>query len=194
MSTEGRIKAMNQREQKNHKYRHTSLEMETSTHFPLLMKLVEYTMDKGAGPILELGSGMFSTPLLHWMCFEKKRQLITWEKHLHYFDFANKFQTDFHMVEHVPYVENLPLAEMFPSGLSIVFIDHSPKKPRTRGDDALLFKDIADYVVLHDAGVNGKEKYGYDQLYPQFRYRYDWTGCLPHTTVISNKHDLSWLN
>lgn len=180
------------REEKNAKYKHISLEMETSTHFPLLMKVVAAS----EGTILELGSGMFSTPLLHWLCFEKQRPLFTWERHLHYLDFATKFRTDWHHVDHVPKVETLDLAGIAEriGRFSIVFIDHSPKKPRTRGDDALLFKDIADYVILHDAGVEGKEKYGYDQLYPHFKYRHDWTGCLPHTTVLSNFHDLSFLN
>jgi predicted O-methyltransferase YrrM len=181
MTATTRKKAMLTREQKNHKYRHTSLEMETSTHFPLLMKLVQAT----EGTILELGSGMFSTPLLHWMCFESQRKLVTWERHLHYLEFASKFKTPWHEVVHIPKVENVDIKEHY----SIVFIDHSPKKPRTRGDDALLFKDKADFVILHDAGVDGKAKYGYEQLYSQFKFRYDWTGCLPHTTVLSNVRD-----
>lgn len=177
------------REQKNQKYRHISLEMETSTHFPVLIKLVQMT----EGPILELGSGMFSTPLLHWLCFEDERRLYTWERHLHYLDFAKKFRNPWHEVEHVPdVIEELVCTDA--KHFDIVFIDHSPKKPRTRGDDALLFKDVADYVVLHDAGVNGKQKYGYDQLYPHFKYRFDWTGCMPHTTVLSNFKDLSFLD
>src|SRR3954465_681875 len=75
------------REKKNEPLRHVSLEMETSTHFPLLIKLVQMTQ----GPILELGSGLFSTPLLHWLCFEQERELHTWEKYEHYLDFAKKF-------------------------------------------------------------------------------------------------------
>ncbi len=147
------------------------------------MKLVQNT----TGTIMEVGSGMFSTPLLHWMCFENKRSLITVERHLHYLDFANKFKTLSHKVLHIKELEKADLNEHY----SIVFIDHTPKKPRTRGDDALLFKDKADYVVLHDAGVNGKQKYGYDQLYSQFKYRYDWTGATPHTTVLSNFVDVT---
>lgn len=174
-------KAMLSREQKNEKYKHISLEMETSTHFPVLIRLVQAT----EGPILELGSGMFSTPLLHWLCFEKERKLFTWERHLHYLEFAKKFQTNWHAVDHVPHAQDVVLY----THLSILFIDHSPKKPRTRGDDALFFKDKADFIVLHDAGVDGKTKYGYDQLYPHFKYRYDWTGCMPHTTVLSNVRD-----
>jgi predicted O-methyltransferase YrrM len=174
------------REQKNEKYKHISLEMETSTHFPLLMAFVQTT----DGPILEVGTGVFSTPLLHWMCFAKKRKLISVERHKHYLEFAAKFKTDWHDVLCVKDLKEDTFKEHF----SVVFIDHSPKKPRTRGDDALLFKDKADYVIIHDAGENGHKKYGYDQLYSQFKYRYDWNGCWPSTTVLSNTKDLSWLN
>lgn len=171
------------RERKNENLKHASFEMETSTHFPMLIKTVMMTK----GTILEVGSGLFSTPLLHWLCFDTKRKLITCERHAHYMDFANKFKTDNHEVLYVKELEKVKFNEHF----SVVFIDHTPKKPRTRGDDALMFKDKADYIVLHDAGVDGNEKYGYEQLYPHFKYRHDWTGCLPHTTVLSNFKDLS---
>ena len=88
--------------------------------------------------------------------------------------------------------ENLELEDHY----GIVFIDHSiPGRKHTRGEDALKFKDIADLVVLHDAGANSHEKYGYEAIYPQFKYRYDWTGCMPHTTVLSNTIDVStWIS
>lgn len=175
------------REEKNKKYRHTSLEMETSTHFPILMKIVNQT----EGPIIEVGSGMFSTPLLHWMCFENKRSLTTIERHAHYYDFAKKFKSVNHLVQHVPSIENSSF--VYVGKYSIVFIDHSPKKPRTRGDDALLFKDIADYIIVHDCGPDPKEKYGYQQLFSQFKFVYHYVKTGAHTTVLSNFRNLSWL-
>jgi hypothetical protein len=171
------------REQKNEKYKHTSLEMETSTHFPMLIKAVQAS--KGA--VCEIGSGLFSTPLLHWLCEPEKRRVLTIESYKHYLDFANKFKTDWHEVRFLDPKVPPVLDEYF----SVVFIDHSPKKPRTRGDDALLFKDKCDFLVLHDAGEDGHKKYGYDILYPHFKYRHDWTGCWPATTVLSNTIDLS---
>ena len=35
------------------------------THLPVLMDIVSKT----DGPILEIGTGVFSTPYLHWACF-----------------------------------------------------------------------------------------------------------------------------
>lgn len=179
-------KVLSQREKVNEKFRHVSLEMETSTHFPMLIKAVQAT----TGPILEMGSGLFSTPLLHWLCFPAKRRLITCESYAHYLEFAKKFETDWHEVTFVKPEEQAFFKEHF----SVVFIDHSPKKPRTRGDDALRFKDSADYIVLHDAGADPYEKYGYAGIYKEFKYVSHWTGCFPHTTVLSNTIDVSTWN
>lgn len=181
MNTKQRIHQS--REQKNEKYKHISLEMETSTHFPMLIKTVQATK----GTVVEVGSGVFSTPLLHWLCFDTGRPLITAERYEHYLEFAKKFETKNHKI--VREVDELP-DEHF----SVVFIDHSPKKPRTRGDDALLFKDKADYIVLHDGGENAHKKYGYHKIYPYFKYRHDWTGDKVNTTVLSNFKDLKWLS
>jgi hypothetical protein len=121
------------------------------------------------------------------ICHESRCTLLFQTGYAHYLEFANKFKTDWHEVRFQD-----PTVQMKPEGhYSIVFIDHSPKKPRTRGDDALLFKDCADYVILHDAGVDAHKKYGYDQLYSQFKYRHDWSDCWPSTTVLSNFKDLS---
>lgn len=177
---------LSQRERVNEKFKHVSLEMETSTHFPMLIKVVQNTDE----PIIELGSGLFSTPLLHWLCFDTKRDLTTCESYPHYLEFANKFKTDFHNIHFVKDWSE----EKFNKHYSVVLIDHSVNgRVHTRGDDALRFKDIADYIVLHDAGEEAHEKYGYAEIYPQFKYRHDWTGCYPNTTVLSNTKDLSWL-
>ena len=172
------------REKKNAPLKHISLEMETSTHFPLLIAAVQRTQ----GKVIELGSGLFSTPLLHWLLFGTGRELVTYESFDHYFQFAKKFQTPWHDVRFVKDWEKEVKAEE----CSVVLIDHTPKKPRTRGDDALVFKDSAHYVILHDAGHRPNPKYGYEKVYPHFKYRSDWTECLPHTTILSNRNDMQW--
>lgn len=171
------------REEKNKKYAHISLEMETSTHFPYLIEYIQKT----DGPILEVGSGVFSTPLIHWLCFEKQRPVITAETHWHYLEFAKKFETSWHKVLHVPFMKDSPLIN---EKYSVVFIDHTPKKPQTRGDDAILFANNAEYVVMHDAGAKSHHKYGYENAYKHFKYRRDWTGYKINTTVLSNFHEL----
>lgn len=167
------------RERVNEKYKHISLERETSSHQPLLLEFVQAT----TGPILEVGSGLYSTPFLHWLCIKEKRQLTTVEAYPHYLEFAKKFETEWHKVICEKELENIK------GTFSVVFIDHTPKRPRTRGSDALLFADRADYVVLHDAGPESLSKYEYEKAYAGFKYRRDWTLDQP-TTVLSNFHPL----
>ena len=45
-------------------------------------------LGKVDGDVLELGSGLYSTALLHWICLEQKRKLITYENDQRYFDLA----------------------------------------------------------------------------------------------------------
>src|SRR4051812_41276334 len=91
------LKILSARERKNAPLIHASLEMQTSTHFPLLM----WAVQNSKGTVAELGSGLFSTPLLHWMCFDSKRKLISYESYKHYYDFAKLFKTDSHEVSFV---------------------------------------------------------------------------------------------
>lgn len=75
----------------------------------------------------------------------------------------------------------------------VVLIDHSPMKPLRRGMDAIRLKDSADFIVMHDTEFKEEKHYGYDDVWPHFKYRHDWTEQIPHTSVISNLHDVSKL-
>ena len=53
-----------------------------ASHYPLLIKVMQIT----SGDVLELGMGMASTPLLHWLCFDTGRNLISYENNKKYYD------------------------------------------------------------------------------------------------------------
>jgi len=178
-------KILDAREKKNKGLLHASLEMETSTHLPMLIKALE----NSAGPVLEIGSGLFSTPFLHWLCHPTERSLITLEQYEHYAEFARKFRTRWHEICITSPRERVDYDLDINGRYGVVFIDHSPKKPRTRGDDALLFKDSACYIVLHDAGPTPNPKYGYEPIYQHFKYVKHWNDVYPSTTVLSNFDD-----
>lgn len=46
-----------------------------STHLAVLMEAVRRT----AGPVLELGVGLYSTPVLHWLCYPTNRRLVSYD-------------------------------------------------------------------------------------------------------------------
>jgi hypothetical protein len=152
-----------------------------STHMPMLIKLVQATN----GSVMELGAGLFSTPLLHWLCAEKRRRLVTYEDNEEYYKFSKTFQSRNHHIRLVKDWRKVPIKGHY----SVILVDHTTKR---RAKDAIKWKDNADYIILHD--TEAPRCYGWDRVYPYFKYVYHWKGSHPQTSVVSNTQDLSWLN
>jgi hypothetical protein len=55
-------------------------------------------------------------------------------------------------------------------------------------------KDIADFVIVHDTQPEDNKFYHFDHVFRKFKYRFDYKKASPNTTVLSNFHDLSFLN
>lgn len=145
---------------------------------PMLIKCVEIS----DGSVLEFGAGLFSTPLLHWLCFGRK--LITYEDNLSYYKFAKKFTSRNHTIRFVKDWNKIDLGKHW----GVVLIDHISER---RSVDAIRLKDKADYIVLHDTQSND---YKYNEVWKHFKYRYDWKACKPWTSVVSNFKDISkWI-
>ena len=142
------------------------------THIPLLLKVTQAT----DGSVLELGSGLFSTPLLHWLCEENHRKLTTYDDNKNYFKLASQYQSKTHQIH---FVENWSDISLF-GQWDVVLIDHYADR---RASDALMLKDSAKYIVLHDTE---RKEYGYDSIWKEFKYVYHWRYCTPWTSVVSN--------
>ena len=165
----------------------SQLKRDTSTHYPILIKALQLTM----GPVLELGSGVFSTPLIHWLCFGKNRPVVTCEYDTRFAVFAQQFVTPTHQLLLQPATELPPRTTQDGRSFDVVFVDHSPERRkgphiRTRGDDVRLYATTAKYLVLHDGGPCPDQKYGYLPLYEEFEHVFHDTRIHPHTTVLSN--------
>jgi len=152
-----------------------------TTHIPVLIKAIQ-TSD---GPVMELGSGLFSTPLMHWLCAEKRRKLVTYESVPEYYEFAKQFRSRNHHIRLIDSWDKIDTQTHW----SVVLIDHIKER---RAIDAIRLKDTVDYIILHDSG--GEKVYGYDKVYPHFKHIYHWKFCTPWTTVVSNFKDLSDFN
>jgi hypothetical protein len=120
---------------------HDNPELGAASHLPLLLACVSAT----TGPVLELGVGHASTPILHSVLQGTGRHLTSLENHPAWLAAFQHCANDQHTVE----------AETFDSvnraaakSWSVVFIDNSPGQGRA----ALLklFLPVADYVVVHD--------------------------------------------
>ena len=153
-----------------------------TTHITMLMK----TLQISRGDVIECGGGIFSTPLLHWMCKAMDRELISYESDLEYFRYERAFQSRQHRIRFVENWDDIPI----PKHVGMVFIDHHP--PKRRMIETLRFKNVADYIVIHDTERDSRE-YNRPEVFAQFKYRYDWKACKPWTSVLSQKYDVGKL-
>ena len=148
----------------------------SSTHFPILMKVLEIS----DGPVMEIGSSISSTPLLHWLCREKNLKLVTYEKNPDNFAFAKGFQSRNHSIRFVKDWEEIDTE----SHWGVVLLDQIPEIRMVT--DPLRLKDNTDYIVTHDILTED-----YDQVWPHFKHHYEWKESHPRTVVFSNLKNLS---
>lgn len=154
-------------------FRNLSLQKGNSSYMPLLIKAIQIS----EGPVLELGAGIFSTPLLHWLCAEKRRTLVTYEDNNDFFEFARQFRSRNHRILSVDDWDKIDIEKNW----GVVLVDHVKER---RAVDTLILKDCADYIILHDTNV---PKYKYEEIWPHFKYVYHWKFCTPWTSVVSNR-------
>ena len=158
---------------------------EGASHIPILIKAFELSK----GPVLEMGMGPFSTPVLHWLCLDKKRELVSYENNPNWFNKNKIFETNSHKVTFVKDWDEIDISKIH---WGVAFIDHAPNERRKV--DIKKLANCADYIVIHDSGEYQDEHYLYSEIYPLFKYKYDYTKEKPYTTVLSNFKDLSILN
>ncbi len=150
------------------------------THLPVLIKAINLT----SGDVLELGMGLYSTPYLHWACFPD-RKLISYENNKDCYELNKQYQSTNHIVK---YVENWDEAIITDRFWDVVLVDHAPSRRRITEIKRLV--NLAKYIVIHDTQKNYKTC-DYRQIWPLFKYKFDYKKVIPYTTVVSNFVDLS---
>ncbi|MEK7117084.1 MAG: hypothetical protein AAB837_02885 [Patescibacteria group bacterium] len=158
----------------------TKLSINSGTHLPVLMRLLSIT----DGPILEVGGGIYSTPFLHWACFSKKRELVTYDNSPKYFSIIKEYEADFHKTILVEDWDAMPVDRHW----NIVFIDHAPAARRKI--DIARFANCTDYIVVHDTEMKQSPYYRLREIYPLFKYHWKYKGVNPHTSILSNTINL----
>lgn len=159
-----------------------------ATHLPLLLRVAEVS----EGDILEMGTGYFSTLFLRWYCEMFGRNLYSFESVRHWYERAITKPKPYH---HIFYTPDFDKAEIErPWGMA--FIDHGPNYRRKV--DIPRLANLAQYIVIHDTQPDGKAHdlptdYGYEAIWPLFKYRCDYTKLVPWTSAVSNFHDLEFL-
>lgn len=154
-----------------------------ATHLPILTASVAMA---SPGPVLELGAGAFSTPVLHAICTATNRQLVTLDNDPAWIEQFSSFRSVLHRVElAVSWDAAIP-----DDAWAVVFVDHGPAERRKIDIEAL--RDKCELMVVHDTE---DLRYEYpEDLFAKFTHRFDYKRLTPHTTVLSMTRDLSALS
>lgn len=142
------------------------------THQAPLINAVLHT----EGVILELGSGDYSTPLLHELCRPTKRRLITCDSEESWLTYYLPLVTDWHDLILVKDWDDIN------GHFGLVFIDHVTER---RVVDLRRLKSFTDVFVVHDSEKQRWYKYG--DSFSTFKFRYDYTLYTKRTTLLSDK-------
>ena len=155
------------------------------SHMPVLIKVLEIS----EGPVLELGIGPFSTPLLHTLCEIRNRSLVSYENDPNYMNSHRAFPSDSHKMF---LVENWDDAKIDDVKWGMAFVDHGPD--HRRNTEIRRLKDNSQYVIVHDSEPNNNPLYRYEETFSLFKYRFDFTRLFPYTSVLSNFNDITNLS
>lgn len=112
---------------------------------------------KTRGPILELGIGHFSTPLLHHYCKAAERYLLSVEAYVEWYNTFRHYGGPMHGFALAEYDDIVP--KLAQQSWSVVLIDNSPGGARRAKDFRLLWPR-SEYVVIHDYHHDNEEAIG----------------------------------
>ena len=146
-----------------------------ATHQRLLVKYMMQT----TGPVIELGAGNYSTPILHEIAAAQGRHLTTVDNNPEWLNRFKVFEWERHTLTLLPSWDDFR-AE--PCGLA--FVDHAdpPGHPRWIQVEKLL--PVAGVIVIHDTE---DDLYGYAKLIDQIVVIDEDTTHRTHTRVIRRK-------
>lgn len=162
------------------------------THMVPLINAVVNTK----GDVFEMGCGDYSTPLLHYILTNQKRNLLSSDTDLKWLNLFKYLENDYHKFEYVKVYDDDWELNPKPSEWdkvgnkkwSVVFIDHRPGDRRKI--DIERFKNNAEIIVIHDTETLS---YGYEPVISQFKYQYVYKVYKTYTTLVSNFIDVEKL-
>lgn len=141
------------------------------------IEALAWAVARTTGPVVEMGAGYYSTPLLHGLCEAQGRELWTFEQDPEWMaKVRDTWESDTHHF-------NKDFPENFKPGL--MFVDDASA---WRAGNILWAKDHgAELVVCHDTEPAGREVYpGMQEALDGFVFSRRWTNFPAHTTVVSD--------
>lgn len=162
-----------------------------ATHLPLLSKVVSATK----GSVLELGPGLYSTPVISQIMAGSGRPYLGVDTDKEWIDaiVKNRWLADpDHLVRQV---DSYRAPEIWsPTIWNVVFLDCFPDSIRYG-----LLKDMkegrlgATIIVCHDTSPNMDRRMGLRPLLETFKHRFTYNRLMPWTDVVSDAIDVKAL-
>ena len=154
--------------------------MKKAAHFCSHLPVLYHALERTSGDVLELGTGLFSTPFLHYHCVPRGRTLISVDNNAKWLEISRSFEHPQHQLIltndwHLPELER---------PFDVVFIDHAP--PEQRKVDLLKYANLAKFIVIHDTNGRQDRHYHLREVWSQFRNVYHYGKFFPQTTIVSN--------
>jgi hypothetical protein len=159
----------------------TKFSFRYGSHLPVVLQ----ALLKTRGPVLELGAGLFSTPLLNAFALAQDRRVVTCENARRWFRWFSIYTGPQHSVRFVDNWDDLDVGDMW----DVALVDHSPDDRRCIEIRRLAHK--ARYIICHDANEKYWQQYGYAAAFAEFKYNYLYKRSDPYTMILSNFVDLS---
>lgn len=145
------------------------------SHIPIL----SWAVVNSNGPIVELGCGNYSTPLLH--AIAQNRPIYSFETNDSWLSQFRDLKTNNHQ-----FFNNNGLEFIKNNKFGVAFIDGDAN---TRRKAIELLKDNANLIVVHD--TNAEEIYNFREIFKQFKYVEYHFRMFPWTTILSNIKEIN---
>jgi len=143
---------------------------------PLLWAALEHTKVLGL-PVLELGCGDGSTPILRRYCKDNKLKLFSYD---HNKQWADKFQAN--------YVPDWEVKSFWHMDFGVALIDHSPGEHRKSAISRLHHVRI---LIIHDSEPAADHGYRMRSELVKFRYMKDYQTDGAWATAVSDFYDVT---
>jgi hypothetical protein len=124
-------------------------DLQAASHLPLFLACIAAT----EGPVLEIGVGFHSTPIIHSLLGALGREFVSAESNPYWIDVFKPDYTcalDDAGFSHTFLLDDYPtLKTLTERHWGVVLVDDSPGPPRC--DNVSMFLPVSDYVLVHDA-------------------------------------------
>ena len=161
------------------------------SHQPILIHLLNTITE---GDVMEFGVGIHSTPIMHTICAQQGRKLLSIDNDKEWFNPNEKYRTKDHEMNLFDNDKLLRCEyDFFNRNFAIIFVDAAPGPLRQFLIEKM--KGHADYMIVHDTEEaihpgfhKGHDVYNYD--FSSFKHVLHFEKIMPATSVISDLDEI----